>query len=126
MVKFSRPGVSGEIPIVLFRINFVFDDVKYEAEGSINYQVNQRNLNCPVRIKTVTPYPTNDKNHLEWFKCQQWMHADASEDLTNLQDICMIPPVLSQCQPFYTYADIFVFLNICLWTNIKFHFYLKD
>jgi hypothetical protein len=64
-------------------------DVKYEAEGSINYQVNQRNLNCPVRIKTVTPYPTNDKNHLEWFKCQQWMHADASEDLTNLQDILL-------------------------------------
>jgi hypothetical protein len=64
-------------------------EAKYEVEGSIKNQVEQRNLNCPVRLKTVTPFPTNDKNHLEWFKCQQWMHADASDNLDNLQDILL-------------------------------------
>ena len=53
------------------------------------YKSLSNSLQCMKRLKTVTPLPTNDKNHVEWFKCQGYINTITKSNINPLQEILL-------------------------------------
>ena len=49
---------------------------KYSKQTPINNFLirNDKEYNCFDRIKNVSPYPKDDNSHMEWFRCQNYLH----------------------------------------------------
>jgi len=73
-------------------INFdAFKKISKEISyDKANYYAMEFDLEqCITRIKTVTPFPKNDKTHEGWFKCQAYINSITKDNINPLKEILL-------------------------------------